>query len=157
MSKKNSNHKIVRKLGEREEIIVHTLTGGELAEVQDTVMALLDHRQEVEEKKKEANANFKAQLETIELELETARRTFRGRARKESVVIEEHLTSANEVIRIRKGTKEIVGQRTATAEELQEEMFPEEQGDSGEVPQDEAPAQVDPQSDEQFDFGSEPQ
>ena len=156
MSKKGSDHKIVRKLGEREEIVVHTLSDGELAEVQDTVMALLDHRQEVEEKKKEANANFKAQLETIELELETARRTYRGRTRKDSVVIEEYLTDKNEVIRVRKGTREIVGQRTATGEELQEEMFADEQPESGEVQQNDAPGGTANEPDDQFSFGEQP-
>lgn len=159
MTKKNANatHKIVRKIGEREEVIEHHLSREEMAEVQDTVMALLDQKQEVEEKKVETNANYNAQFKAIDLQLETARRVFRGGVRKESVIIEEHLTAANEVIRIRKGTREIIGQRTATADELQEEMFADDKAESGDVPQDEAPVETDAEEAAESTFGGQPE
>jgi len=123
-NKSNGNTR-VRKLGEREESVVTPLSDSQLEEVKERVMVYLDEIDAIKDKKDEAVAQFKAEAATIKLQLETDRKLLKSRARKDMVVIEEYLTQANEVIRVRKDTGEQIGQRTATSAELQEEMFTE--------------------------------
>lgn len=134
MSKRKNPNERVRKIGEREEIVEYALTSEQLANSKDEIMALLDQKQETEEKKAEVMSNYKSQLATIDLQIESTRRTIRSGRRKETLTIEEHLTASNEIVRVRKDTGQQIGRRTASAEELQERLFPEAevaQGDDG--------------------------
>lgn len=121
-AKKDKNER-VRKIGEREEQIVHKLSANQLEEVKDRVMSHLDELDSIESKKAESVANFKAQAASFELQLEADRKLLKSGVDKRMVIVDEFLTQGNEVVRVRRDTGEQLGARTATANELQEEMF----------------------------------
>jgi hypothetical protein len=122
-AKKKDTNERVRKIGEREEAIETRLSSEELGEVRETVMILLDDLDLIEGKKKEAMKNFASQAATIELQVEGARNLLKSKVRRTTVIVDEYLTQGNEVHRVRRDTGEQLGARTATAAELQEEMF----------------------------------
>jgi hypothetical protein len=137
-NKKDSN-RLVRKLGEREEVIETKLTQIELEDKRMEVMILLDDEEAIERKAKEASANFTSQLKTNKLQRNELRRVITSGKSRQTLVIEEHLTAANEVVRVRKDTGDIIGQpRTATARELQEDLFQDPPADP--APQGDAPS-----------------
>jgi hypothetical protein len=116
----------VRKIGSRDETIEIRLTQIQIENERALIVALLDQREEIEEKKAEVVAQFKAQNATVDLQIESARRLIKSGRRHESVKIEEWLTVGNDVIRVRPDTGEILGDpRKARAEELQEKLFPD--------------------------------
>lgn len=122
-AKKKDPNERVRKIGEREEIVDVELTEAQLEEMRGEVMVLLDDEERIEEKAKEAAKNFSSQLKTNQLQRNELRRKIATRRVRNTIIVEEHLTQANEIVRIRKDTGEIIGTRTATPRELQEEMF----------------------------------
>lgn len=121
--KKDSNE-IVKKLGEREEVIMHELTDAQLNEAKDNILCLLEDRSQLKAKVKEVASNLGAQAKTIDLQIDNLRETCKTGKRRETVTIEEHLTRGNQVVRIRKDTGKQLGTRQALAEELQEDLFP---------------------------------
>jgi hypothetical protein len=124
---KKDPNRLVRKLGEREEVLETKLTQIQLEDMREEVMVLLDEEERIEKKRKEAAKNFGSQLESNKLQMSELRSTIASGKRKQTLIIEEHLTAQNEVVRIRQDTAEIIGQpRTATARELQEELFQDE-------------------------------
>jgi hypothetical protein len=150
----------IRLVATREEIIDTKLTQNEIDEYQRENMVLDDEIEKIEEKKKESASNFASQLKTIELQKSELRRMVNSGRRRETVVIEEHLTGSNEIVRIRKDTGERIGGRTATPRELQEEMFsdkPPPENGSVEEPQNDAPVHAGP-GDNEFpaEFGGDP-
>lgn len=113
----------IRKIGEREESIVHELSAKELSDRKDDVMDLLEEVEKIEERKKEQAKNYASQLSTLELQIGEMRREIKSGKRSQTVLIQEFLTASNEVIRVRADTDEQIGiPRTATARELQEEL-----------------------------------
>lgn len=127
--KKDPNERI-RMVGEREQAIEIPLTADQLDDERSAVMEFLDHKEEIEDRKKEAMKNFASQIATVELQIEGSRRLIKSKRRKVVVVIEEWLTAANEIIQVRRDTNEQIGDpRRARAEELQERLFPPEQED----------------------------
>lgn len=154
--KKDPNERI-RKIGEREEVIEIKLTQLQLEDMREEVMTLLDDEERIEEKAKEASKNFASQLKTNQLQRNELRRTIAGGKRRETIIVEEHLTASNEVVRIRKDTGDQVGARTATPRELQEDLFQELP--AGDPSENDAPQNDAPEGDGAFDesaFGSEP-
>lgn len=112
----------IRKIGEREEIIESKLTQLQLDEERELVMNLLDQKDEIEEKKREVVKNYGAQLAAVELQIDAARRVIHAGRRRDTLLVEEYLTGANAIIRIRKDTGEQIGERNATSAELQETL-----------------------------------
>lgn len=114
----------VRKVGERDVTIDIVLTPLQLEDEHHSVMAFLDQKEEIEEKKRENMKNFAAQLAAVELQIDAARRLIKSKRRRETLVIEDWLTGANEIIQIRQDTGDQVGDaRKARSEELQEKLF----------------------------------
>jgi hypothetical protein len=139
---KKDPHKRVRKIGEREEVIEELLSDDQVHAMHEEIMVLLTEEEKLEERAKEAAKNFQSQIKTAELQRNELRRTVTSRKRRTTVVVEEHLTAANEVIRIRKDTGDQIGKRTATANELQEPMFPDKPpGDQDDDPAQQSDAQ----------------
>jgi hypothetical protein len=157
----------IRLLATRDEIIETKLTQLQIDEMQRENMVLDNEIEKIEEKKKESASNFASQLKTIELQKSELRRMVNSGRRRETVTIEEYLNGRNEVVRIRKDTGEPLRKdngepvtRTATARELQEEMFTDKRTDAdpaGPVPQNDAQDHK-PPGDASFpsEFGGEP-
>lgn len=146
----------IRLVATREEIIETKLTQNQIDEMQRENLVLDNEVERLEEKKAEAMKNFASQLKTIELQKSEIRRMVNAAKRRETVTVEEYLTGSNEIVRFRKDTGDRIGQRTATARELQEDMFPDKAPvttDSEDPPQNGAPA-----TDDAFpaEFGGDP-
>lgn len=153
MAKKNEEPRRVRKLGEREEVIKHQLTSDQLEETKDAILCSLDDDERLEERKAEFVKNIGSQLKTNELQRNELRRQVKSGTREETVIVEEHLLTNNEVLRVRQDTGEEVGKRrTATPRELQEDL-PFGQSDS--APQSAAAPAGDPFADAGDAFPSE--
>jgi hypothetical protein len=141
--KKSDPNERIRPVGEpREAIIEHKLTQIQLDGLKDNVMDLLDQREDLKEKAKEVVTNYKSQIATCELTIESTRRTIRSGRRQETIQVQEFLTRSNEVIRVRTDTGAQIGTRTATARELQEELFGEKPPVAGEKTSDDVPGDV---------------
>lgn len=148
----------VRKIGEREETIRRELSAGEIQFCREELEALLDEEDNIEAKQKEAAKNFSSQLATNRLHIGELRKRIKAKHVDEKVLVEEHLTHGNEVVRIRKDTGDKIGARTATPKELQEELFQEKPSDSdpaAPVPQDAATGQEGDPFPEDNEFGAE--
>lgn len=124
--KKNGKDEIprlVRKLGQREETLVTELSEEEINELQSQIVQMLNHEEKLEEKLAEVKKNYVSQISTSELQRNELRRQVNSRMRQEKVLVEDHLTASNEVVRIRSDTGRPVGiLRTATPRELQEDL-----------------------------------
>lgn len=161
MRRRDPNER-VRKVGEREVTIDIVLTPLQLEDEHHNVMAFLDQKEEIEEKKKENMKNFAAQLAAVELQIDAARRLIKSKRRRETLVIEDWLTGANEIIQIRQDTGDQVGDvRKARSDELQEKLFGDRPTDPGQ--QNAAPPQtgINPPTDGDFPtaetaFGADP-
>lgn len=127
---------IVRKVAEYEEEIKIQLSDDQIDRLRSDVMDMLDHKEVIEDKKKEVMKNYASQLATVDLEIVSCRRVIRDGERVEKVVIEEYLTKGNEVARFRKDNGNPIDTRTATMAELQESL-----------PLDKQPAQQPPHED----------
>lgn len=149
-NKKKDPDERVRKIGEREEIVETKLTQIQLEDMRMEVMALLDEEERIEAKKDEVAKNFTSQLKTNKLQINELRRTIAACKRRETIIVEEHLTQSNEIVRIRKDTGDRIGSRTATPRELQEPMFPDPPSDPAQ--QNDAPAPPD----DAMEFGEGP-
>lgn len=122
----------IRLVATRDEIIETKLTQVQIDEMQRENLVLDNEIERLEEKKNEANKNFASQLKTIELQKSELRRMVNSGRRRETVTVEEYLTGRNEIVRVRKDTGDALRRengepqtRTATARELQEDMFPD--------------------------------
>jgi len=155
--KRRDPNERIRLVATREEVIESKLTQNQIDEYQRENMVLDNEVEKLEEKKKEQAANIASQLKTIELQKSELRRMCNSGRRRETVEVEEYLTGSNEIVRIRKDTGERIGQRTATARELQEEMFPDKATAEPQEPQIDAPnGSPPPDADFPAEFGGEP-
>lgn len=157
--KRKDPNERVRKIGQREEIINVKLTQVQLDEMRYEVMLLLDDEERIEEKAKEAAKNFSSQLKTNQLQRNEIRRVVTAGVRRQTIIVEEHLTASNEVIRIRQDTGDQLGLgRTATPRELQEELplDPKPADDEAESEEDESETSELEVTGESA-FGAEPQ
>jgi hypothetical protein len=110
-----------RKISQAMEGIVVKLTPQEVEETRASVMDMLDQKKAIEFAKKSAMSEFKAKLQELEERLSKACTEASTGKRELDVIVEEYLTSANEVVKIRADTGEPIGKpRTATVAELQE-------------------------------------
>jgi hypothetical protein len=148
--RKDPNERI-RMVGEREVTIDIMLTPMQLEDEHHNVMAFLDQKEEIEEKKKENMKNFAAQLAAVELQIDASRRLIKSKRRRETVIIEEWLTGANEIVQIRQDTRDQVGDvRKARSEELQEKLFGDKPTDP--VQENAAPPQTGTKIEQDTDF-----
>lgn len=123
MAKKRTNeHEAIRKLAERTETVERKLTQIEIENEREKVINLLSQRDEAEAEWESKKATNKAAMKAIDSKIEAARGAIRRGRVDEEVVIEEWLTRGNEVVRTNKATGLELGRRTATRDELQEEL-----------------------------------
>jgi hypothetical protein len=148
--RKDPNERI-RMVGERQVTIDIPLTSLQLEDEHRKVMTHLDKKEEIEEKKKENMKNFAAQLAAVDLAIDESRRLIKSRRHYETLIIEEWLTGANEIVQIRQDTRDQVGDvRKARSEELQEKLFAEKPTDP--VQENAAPPQTGTKIEPDTDF-----
>lgn len=137
MSKKNGTAKFVRKLGEREEDVIVTLSDREVQAERKAAIDMMMKIEELKEKKKKNADEFSRNIKSFKADLEDTLEVIDNGSREEKIVVEDWLLSNNEVIRIRQDTREQVGPpRTATASELQEELPLSDPGEpEGQMPE----------------------
>lgn len=112
-----------RKLGERIETIREALSVTQIEETRKLVCDLWRQREELEEKKKAAAAEFKSRIAEVTQKIKTALAAASSGGRDVEIVIEEWLSSPdNQVKRYRADTGEQIGDRQARAEDLQERL-----------------------------------
>lgn len=136
MAKKKSSgdpSERVRKIGERVEVFEERLSPMQLEDVKTCIATLLDREDDLRDKLKQSAKVVKAELANVKRDMVRARTELATTRRRSEVQIEEHLTRRNEVIKVRVDTGELIGSRTATARELQEELpLSSGEGDGGE-------------------------
>lgn len=113
----------IRKLGDCCETIRHPLSQEEVDEEKGRVCDLLARRDNITASLKSIKAEYKAKLDVVDERIGVARRAASDRFRDLDLDVEEWLTRGNEVVRVRSDTGEVLGRRTASADELQESMF----------------------------------
>lgn len=117
-------HTLVKKLGEPHPTTIQMeLTERERADRRKSACELRDQQAALGEEKKLKMADFNHRKK----ELENKESVLRGQAatgiEEIAVVVQDFLTASNEVVSVRIDNEEPVSKRTATADELQEELF----------------------------------
>lgn len=119
-----------RKIGSRQETITVLLSPSQVEEERAKVCSLHRDLDRVEGDLKTISSGHKARIREIKASIATAVMVANAAKRDEEITIEEWLTGRNEVIRVRTDTQEIIGNRIAKVDELQEEL--ELEGEGGE-------------------------
>lgn len=107
------------------QVVTSALTPSEVADERAEVCSLLDRQEQLDERLARAKAEIKGESTTIEDKLRVSRRRVSTKRSDVEVTLQQYLTNGNEVIIVRTDTDEILSRRTATARELQEDMFTE--------------------------------
>lgn len=128
----------------RMETITESLSPALVEAERDKVCTAQQNIANLEEKAKTTAAEFKARIVEEKQKRDTALRNARAGKREVEVQIDEWLDKHNQILLIRSDTGELIGDRTASADELQTEMEFED-GDKD-------PAE----GDDDADFGGEP-
>jgi hypothetical protein len=140
-----------RKLGERTETISRRLSATEIQGEYVRAGELMRQQTDLEEKKKAAGSEFTARIAEIKSKRNEALGAAATGQRDEEITVEEWLTPQNQVQRIRADTGELIGDRQARADDLQENLFDD---DEPEIEPGTPPTGGDP-DDEPEDFGGE--
>lgn len=119
------NRERLKRLAVRVETVTLKLTQLEIEDTRAHVMDLLAVRDGIDEKLKSIKAEYRAKIAEVDERLNRARTEVCSGRRDIEIPVEEWLTRSNEVVRVRTDTGEQIGARTAHAEELQEELFPD--------------------------------
>ncbi len=114
----------IRKVGEYQDTTVRELSPAEIEGERSKICDLLGRRDNLEGALKATKAEYRAKLESIKDRIERALNTATTGRQEIEVDIEEWLTRGNEIVRVRADTGEVLTRRTATASELQENLFP---------------------------------
>lgn len=114
----------LKKLGDpHPESIEITLTEDQRTERRKRACDLRDQQAALAEEKKLAVAGFAQRKKALENLEAVARGQAATGVEVVAVVVQDYLTAGNEVISVRVDTNDPVSRRTATAEELQEDLF----------------------------------
>lgn len=125
-----SNERLVKKLGEpRTETVKVDLTDAERQTERVTACDLRDQASTVKEEKATAMAAFRQRIKELDQREQDCRRRASTGIDHVAVVVQDYLTGSNEVVSVKVDTNEPVSRRTATIQELQEDLF----GGSGAV------------------------
>lgn len=125
-----STQGLLKKLGGPRPVSIQIeLTEDQIAERRKLACDLRDQQAALVEEKKLAVAAFGQRKKALENQEAIARGQASTGIELAAVVVQDWLTVGNEVIAIRIDTNEPVARRTATGEELQEELFGGEDDD----------------------------
>jgi hypothetical protein len=114
-----------RRIGTREETIQEILSPGAIEGERAKVCDLIREVGRVKDAHKTATAAAKAKIQDLEEQKEAALRNASTGRRDIEITVEEWLDKSNQVLRVRKDSGEIIGDRTARVDELQESLFEE--------------------------------
>jgi hypothetical protein len=134
MAKKRSPVEVgerARKLGDRTETITVQLSDAEIDGEREKVCELIGRKDNLLAAVKSLKADYKAKIEAVDEKISAAWKAAASGKRDDEIIVEEWLTKDNRVMRVRADTNELLGQRVARAEELQETLFegPAEEGE----------------------------
>lgn len=116
--------RFIKKLGDpRTETIKIDLTPSEVVEQDRLGRDLREQQAKLAQERSAAMADFNQRKKDLELKEAACRQRASSKADHVDVIVQDWLTAANEVIAVRVDTNEPVARRTATGEELQEELF----------------------------------
>ncbi len=119
-----SQERLVKKLGEpRTETVKVDLTDAERQAERVTACDLRDQASAVKEEKKTAMAGFSQRLKELDQREQDCRRRASTGIDHVAVIVQDYLTATNEVVSVKVDTNEPVARRTATVQELQEDLF----------------------------------
>jgi hypothetical protein len=145
-----------RKLGERVETITETLSPRQIEEARTKVCDLTRSRNTLDEKRKASASEFNARLKELDAMIDEELDAAASGRRDVEVTIEEYLTPQNQVIRYRTDTGELLGDRAARAEDLQELLPLGDDPEPKETEEDEATEESsEPDTEDAGDFGAE--
>lgn len=117
-------HPLVKKLGEPHPTTIQMeLTEGERAERRKSACELRDQQASLGEERKLKIAEFNLRKKALENQEAILRGQAATGIEEIAVVVQDYLTASNEVVSVRVDNEELVSKRTATADELQEELF----------------------------------
>jgi len=118
-----------RKLGDRQETITVELTEAEIEAERGKVCDLIGRKDNLLAAVKSIKADYKAKIDQVDERISAAWKAAGTGKRDDEITVEEWLTKDNRVMRVRADTGELLGQRVARAEELQETLFEGPKGD----------------------------
>jgi len=114
----------VKKLGAPHPATIEIkLTEEQVIERRERACALRDQLAALAEEKKLAVSGFNQRKKALDLEEATLRQQAVAKKEVAAVVVQNYLTAANEVVAVRIDNGDTIARRTATSEELQEDMF----------------------------------
>lgn len=114
----------VKKLGDPKPATIEVkLTEDQRAERRTQACALRDQQKALAEEAKLAAAGFRQRKRALENEEDVFRQQASTGVETAAVIVQHFLTAQNEVVAVRIDNGALVAKRTATADELQEEMF----------------------------------
>jgi len=116
--------RFVKKIGEPHAIDIQVeLTEEQRAERRKQACDLLDQKSALVEEKKLKAAEYGQRIKELDRAATMARQAASTGTETIAAVVQNYLTAGNEVVSVRLDTNETVAGRTATSEELQEELF----------------------------------
>lgn len=113
----------IRKIGDRKETITVELTPEEIDAEQCGVMDMLGRRKNLDAARKSIASEYKAKIEAVDIAIDAGTVAATTGKRQIDVDVEEWLTTARKVIRVRADNGDVLGSRTARTDELQEALF----------------------------------
>lgn len=114
----------VKKLGDqRTETIKIELSEAQRAEERAKACDLRDQHEKIKEELKTARAGFNQRMKELDQREQECRQRASTGIDHVPVVVQDFLTPSNEVVSVEVKTQTPVARRTATAEELQEDLF----------------------------------
>lgn len=114
----------VKKLGEpRAETVQIELSDSDRDDQRRLACDLRDQQIKLLDEKKNSRAAFNARQKDLEAKEEAARQRASTGIDHVAVVVQDFLTSGNQVVSVQLDTQKPVAVRTATADELQEDLF----------------------------------
>lgn len=120
----------LKKIGDpHPETIEVALTEDQRSERRKRACDLRDQQAAVTEEAKLAAAGFRQRKKALENQEAVARGEASTGVSVVAVIVQDYLTPGNEVVSVRVDTNDPVARRTATAEELQEDLFGSDEDD----------------------------
>jgi hypothetical protein len=133
--KPTTNAPSKRKIGERTEVITEQLTLTQREAERSRVCELISERDRIVDQKKAVTSKYTAEINAVDAQIRACMKAASSGRRDVEITVEEWLTDQNQIQRYRTDTGELIGDRTATPHELQEELpfeDPEEDGEENE-------------------------
>lgn len=145
-AKPATNSPSKRKIGERTETIVEQLSLTQREAERSRVCELISERDRIVDQKKAVTSKYTAEINAVDAQIRACMKAASTGRRDVEITVEEWLTEQNQIQRYRTDTGELIGDRTATPSELQEELpfgDPDDDEDDDEAEGDDGDAHVD--------------